>query len=81
MLKNSGTKVQVQGNCDDRGSAEYNLALGENRAKSAVKYLTTLGVKPDKLSYISFGKEKPADQGNDEAAWTKNRRADFAIIK
>lgn len=81
MLKNATAKVQVQGNCDERGSAEYNLALGENRAKAAVKYLGTLGVPSDRLSYISFGKEKPADPGHDEAAWTKNRRADFALIK
>jgi peptidoglycan-associated lipoprotein len=81
MLKNPGTKVQVQGNCDERGSAEYNLALGENRAKAAVKYLTTLGVKADSMSYISFGKEKPVDPASNEAAWAKNRRADFAIIK
>lgn len=81
MLKNPGTKVQVQGNCDERGSAEYNLALGESRAKSAVKYLTTLGVKAGNLSYISFGKEKPVDPASNEAAWAKNRRADFAIIK
>ena len=81
MLKNPGTKVQVQGNCDARGSAEYNLALGENRAKAAVKYLSTLGVKPGNMSYISFGKEKPAVPGDDEAAWAKNRRDDFVIIQ
>ncbi len=81
MLKNSATKIQVQGNCDERGSAEYNLALGENRAKSAVKYLKTLGVPPNNLSVISFGKEKPVDPGHDEVAWAKNRRADFGIIK
>jgi peptidoglycan-associated lipoprotein len=81
MLKNPSTKVQVQGNCDARGSAEYNLALGENRAKAAVKYLTTLGVNPNTLSYISFGKEKPADPANDDAAWAKNRRDDFAIMQ
>lgn len=81
MLKNSTVKVQVQGNCDERGSAEYNLALGENRAKTAVKYLNTLGISPNRLTYISYGKEKPVDPGQNEAAWAKNRRADFAIIK
>ena len=81
MMQNAAAKVQVQGNCDERGSAEYNLALGENRAKAAVKYLGTLGVHSDRLSYISYGKEKPADPGHDEAAWAKNRRVDFALIK
>ncbi|MSN25165.1 MAG: peptidoglycan-associated lipoprotein Pal [Geobacter sp.] len=74
-------KVQIEGHCDERGSAEYNLALGERRAKSTVKYLTTLGVRPDILSTISYGKEKPAVQGNNEAAWAKNRRAEFVIVK
>jgi peptidoglycan-associated lipoprotein len=77
----TGAKIQIEGHCDDRGSAEYNLALGENRAKSAQKYLTTLGVKAGSLSVISYGKEKPAVQGSDEAAWAKNRRAEFIIVK
>jgi peptidoglycan-associated lipoprotein len=75
------SKIQIEGHCDDRGSAEYNLALGENRAKSAQKYLTTLGVKAANLSIISYGKEKPAVTGSDEAAWAKNRRAEFVIVK
>jgi peptidoglycan-associated lipoprotein len=74
-------KVKIEGNCDERGSAEYNLALGERRAKSAMQYLVTLGVKADRVSIISYGKEKPAVDGHDEAAWAKNRRADFVIIK
>lgn len=74
-------KVKIEGNCDERGSAEYNLALGERRAKSAMQYLLTLGVKADRVSIISYGKEKPAVDGHDEAAWAKNRRADFVIIK
>ncbi len=77
----TGTKIQIEGHCDERGSAEYNLTLGESRAKSVLKYLTTLGVKADMLSIISYGKEKPAVQGNDEAAWAKNRRAEFVIVK
>jgi peptidoglycan-associated lipoprotein len=77
----AGTKIQIEGHCDERGSAEYNLALGERRARSAQNYLTTLGVKADMLSIISYGKEKPAVQGNDEAAWAKNRRAEFVIVK
>ncbi|MDD2898694.1 MAG: peptidoglycan-associated lipoprotein Pal [Desulfuromonadaceae bacterium] len=77
----ANTKVQIEGHCDERGSAEYNLALGEKRAKSALNYLTTLGVKADRLSVISYGKEKPAVIGNDESAWAKNRRAEFVIVK
>lgn len=76
-----GAKIQIAGNCDERGSAEYNLALGERRAKSAEKYLITLGVKAENLSIISYGKEKPAVTGNDEAAWAKNRRDEFVVLK
>ena len=72
-------KGKIEGHCDERGSAEYNLALGERRAKSAMQYLLTLGVKADRMSVISYGKEKPAVQGNDEAAWAKNRRAEFVV--
>jgi peptidoglycan-associated lipoprotein len=77
----AGAKLQIEGHCDERGSAEYNLALGERRAKSALNYLTTLGVKAENLSIISYGKEKPAVNGNDEAAWAKNRRAEFVVVK
>ena len=82
LLKSkSDAKIQVEGHCDERGSAEYNLALGERRAKSSLQYLITLGVKADRLSVISYGKEKPAVQGSDEAAWAKNRRAEFVVAK
>jgi peptidoglycan-associated lipoprotein len=82
MLKSKqAAKIKIEGHCDERGSAEYNLALGERRAKSALQYLITLGVQPERLSIISYGKEKPAVQGNDEAAWAKNRRAEFVIEK
>lgn len=82
LLKSkSNANVKIEGHCDERGSAEYNLALGERRAKAAQKYLLTLGVQPDRLSIISYGKEKPAVQGNDEAAWAKNRRAEFVLDK
>ncbi len=82
LIKNAtDAKIQVAGHCDERGSDEYNLALGDRRAKSVAKYLTTLGVKADRITTISFGKEKPAVQGNDEAAWAKNRRAEFVIVK
>jgi peptidoglycan-associated lipoprotein len=74
-------KLRIEGNCDERGSAEYNLALGERRAKAAAKYLTTLGVQPVRLSVLSYGKERPAVQGNDETAWSKNRSDEFVIQK
>ena len=82
MLKTKpDVKIKIEGNCDERGSAEYNLALGERRAKSALQYLITLGVPADRLSIISYGKEKPAVEGHDEDAWAKNRRDDFIIVK
>jgi len=80
MMKNSSISVQIAGNCDERGSDEYNLALGEKRAKAAMNYMSTLGVPASRLSVISYGKEKPADPGHDEAAWAKNRRDEFIII-
>lgn len=80
LMKEGTSKIRIEGNCDERGSAEYNLALGERRAKAAQQYLITMGVKPERLSIISFGKEKPAVQGNDEAAWAKNRRDEFVVI-
>ncbi len=81
MKEQKDAKVRIEGNCDERGSAEYNLALGERRAKAAAKYLATLGVQQDRLATISYGKEKPAVQGNDEAAWSKNRRDEFVLQK
>lgn len=80
LMKQPAAKIRIEGNCDERGSAEYNLALGARRAKAAQQYLATLGVKPDRLSTISYGKEKPAVQGSDEAAWAKNRRDEFVVI-
>ena len=73
-------KVRIEGNCDERGSDEYNLALGEKRAKAAMQYLVTSGIPAERLSVISYGKEKPADPGHDEAAWAKNRRDEFVVI-
>ena len=71
--------MRIEGHCDERGSDEYNLALGEQRAQAAARYLTTLGISGERLSTISFGKEKPADPGHDENAWAKNRRDEFII--
>jgi peptidoglycan-associated lipoprotein len=81
LNENKSVKIRIEGNCDERGSDEYNLALGEKRAKSALDYLATLGVAADRLSFISYGEEKPADTGHDEAAWAKNRRVEFIIVK
>lgn len=77
LLNKLKSNVQIEGHCDERGSAEYNLALGERRASSAMNYLISLGVPAWRLSIISYGKEKPIDPGHDENAWAKNRRAQF----
>jgi len=66
--------IQVEGHCDERGTAEYNLALGERRANSARNYFVSHGISPNRISTISYGKEKPLDSGHDEEAWAKNRR-------
>jgi len=79
MKKDSAVHVVITGNCDERGSDEYNLALGERRAKAAMQYLMTIGVPEKRLSVISYGKEKPAVDGHDETAWAKNRRDEFVI--
>ena len=80
LINVSSAKIRIEGNCDESGSAEYNLALGERRAKSAQQYLIALGVKPDRLSITSYGKEKPAVKGSDEAASAKNRRDEFVVV-
>jgi len=69
--------VQIAGHCDERGTQEYNLALGERRALAVRAYLIQMGVSGDRLVTISYGKEAPAVQGHDEASWSKNRRAEF----
>ncbi len=71
--------ITVEGHADERGTAEYNLALGERRAMSARTYLVSLGISTDRLRTVSYGKEFPFDPGHDEAAWAKNRRAQFVL--
>jgi peptidoglycan-associated lipoprotein len=71
--------ITIEGHCDERGTAEYNLALGEKRALAARTYLLSLGVPADRLRTVSYGKEFPFDPGHDEAAWSKNRRAHFVV--
>lgn len=79
IKKNPNVLVTIEGHCDERGTVEYNLALGERRAEAAKKYLVSLGVKASRLKTISYGKSKPFDPGHDEAAWAKNRRAHFVV--
>ena len=81
LAKYSGGKIQIEGHCDERGTAEYNLALGERRASSVKKALVSLGVPANRMSTISYGKEMPLDPGHDEEAWAKNRRAHIVILK
>lgn len=73
--------VIIEGNCDERGSNEYNLSLGDLRATSIRKYLESLGVEPNRIQTKSYGEEKPAVAGQGEAAWSKNRRGEFAIFQ
>ena len=79
-LKKTGRGVIVEGNCDERGSNEYNLSLGEIRAIAIRDYLVTLGVDPTKIQTKSYGEEKPAVVGHEEGAWGKNRRGEFAVF-
>ena len=78
LTTNRKMKMAVEGHTDDRGSSEYNLALGQRRAEAVVKSLTLLGADPSQLEAVSFGKERPAVQGENEEAWAKNRRAELA---
>jgi peptidoglycan-associated lipoprotein len=71
--------ITIEGHCDERGTPEYNLALGEKRALAAKTYLVSLGVPADRLRTVSYGKEFPFDPGHDEGAWSKNRRAHFVV--
>lgn len=79
LTANKEAKVLIEGNCDERGSEEYNLALGEKRSVSAMKYLISLGASKGQVKTISYGKERPLDPGHNEEAWAKNRRDHFVI--
>lgn len=74
-------RVRVEGHCDERGTVEYNLALGDQRAQAVRSYLVSLGVAADRLNAVSYGKERPLDPGHDEAAWARNRRAHFFVSR
>lgn len=79
LKANSGRKLEIQGNCDERGTTEYNLALGKRRAEAAKRYIVDLGVSSSAVSTVSFGEENPAVRGSSESAWARNRRDDFVL--
>ncbi len=80
LKKNPKMKVQIEGHCDEKGTSEYNLALGERRANAAKKYLVAFGISSNRLSTISYGEERPLDPGHNEEAWAKNRRAHIVVL-
>lgn len=80
IKKDSNVMIKIEGNCDERGSEEYNLALGEKRARAAMQYLVTLGIPEKRLSIVSYGKERPVALGHDDASLAKNRRDEFVIV-
>lgn len=79
LLKNGNFNVIIEGHCDERGTAEYNLALGERRANAARSYLVNLGVEAQRLTTVSYGEERPLDPRSNEEAWAKNRRGQFNV--
>ncbi len=81
MKKYKSWVITVEGHCDERGTAEYNLALGERRAVSARTYLVSLGIPADRIRVVSYGKEFPFDPGHTEEAWAKNRRDHFVVTQ
>lgn len=80
IKNNPAVTVQIEGHTDERGSVEYNLSLGERRAKSVKAYLTSLGIEAKRMTIISYGEEKPLEAGSGESAWSKNRRANFVPL-
>ena len=81
LQANKGYNIRIEGNCDERGTKEYNMALGQRRADAAAKFLMTLGVGKDRISTVSYGKEKPVCTEHNEACWSRNRRDDFVVVK
>lgn len=80
LKDNPGVFIQIEGHCDNRGTIEYNIALGERRAITVKNYLKQLGISESRISTISYGEEKPLDLDDNDQAWAKNRRANFVII-
>ena len=81
LRKNPQYALRIEGHCDERGTSEYNVALGEKRAVSAAEYLRQLGISASRISNISYGEERPADPSHTEEAWAKNRRAEFRLFQ
>ncbi len=81
LKSNRGNKVLIEGHCDERGTEEYNRSLGERRALALREYLIRLGVDADRIRTLSYGEDKPAVPGHDDAAWSKNRRGEFVLLK
>lgn len=81
LKDNANDKLLIEGNCDERGTEEYNRALGERRALALREYLVNLGVGADRIRTLSWGKDKPIDPGHNDDAWAKNRRGDFVVLK
>jgi len=81
LVDNPNISIRIEGNCDERGTNEYNLALGERRTNSAKNFFVSIGISPDRIEMISYGEERPLALGHNEESWTQNRRDDFAIIK
>ena len=79
LRDNAGTKIVIEGHCDERGTVEYNQALGERRAQAARDYLARAGIAEGRMQVVSYGKERPFDAGHDESSWAKNRRAHFVL--
>lgn len=79
LQSHADRNVRIEGHCDERGTNEYNMALGDRRAESAKSFLTTLGIAGSRMNTVSYGEERPADSGSGESAWSKNRRAHFAV--
>ena len=79
VVQRRPSKVRIEGNCDEAGTVEYNLALGEERARAAKEYLVRLGVEPEKIATVTYGSQRPKDPGHDESAHARNRRDDFLL--
>ena len=81
MNANANVVLVIEGHCDERGTIEYNLSLGEYRSQSVRTYMNNVGISPSRIQTVSYGKERPAVQGSGESAWSKNRRAEFALYR
>ena len=80
LARYAGKSITIEGHCDERGTREYNLALGDRRANAAKNYLAARGIAPSRITVISYGKERPVALGSDEASWAENRRAVTVVV-